>query len=121
MDEITGLVAALKSLTQGEGQDERTLPVAEDGWNTRPDADSYGIVYTIEFEADALNGDNVKQAVANEGSFDLYSRKRDGDGWIPLIKAALTEYCGASWKLNHRAHETETGLWHWEWSFQTEE
>ena len=120
MDEITSLVEALKSLTQGEGQDERTLPVAEDGWSTRPDVDSYGIVYPIEFEADALNGDNVKQAVANEGSFDLYSRKRNGDGWIPLIKAALTEHCDGAWSLNSHQYETETRLFHWEWAFQVE-
>lgn len=121
MDNITALVSAMKSLTKGEEPNTVTLPVAEDGWNTRPDADSYGIIYPIEFEADALSGDDVKLAAANEGSFDLYSRKKDGDGWIPLIRAVLQEHCGAAWRLNHRAHETETGLWHWEWAFQTEE
>ena len=58
MDEITGLVQALKSLTKGEEPNAVTLLVAEDGWNTRPDTDSYGIVYPIEFEADQLNGDD---------------------------------------------------------------
>ena len=47
--EYTALAAALKALTQ----DTVTLPVAENEWNTRPDADSYGIV-ALEFEADAL-------------------------------------------------------------------
>ena len=44
MDNITALVEAMKSLTQGEEPNTVTLPVAEDGWNTRPDADSYGII-----------------------------------------------------------------------------
>ena len=121
MDNITSLVNALKSMTQGEAPNTVTLPVAEDGWSTRPDTDSYGIIYPIEFEADRLNGDDVKLAAANEGSFDLYSRKKDGDGWIPLIRAALQEHCGAAWRLNHRGYENDTRLWHWEWAFQTEE
>lgn len=121
MDEITGLVQALKSLTKGEEPNAVTLPVAEDGWNTRPDTDSYGIVYPIEFEADQLNGDDVKQAVANEGSFDLYSRKKDGDGWIQTIRNALTDNCEGCWRLNHHAYEHDTGLFHWEWVFQVEE
>ncbi len=118
--EYTQLVAALKALTHGETPNTVTLPMAENEWNTRPDADSYGIV-ALDFEADALHGDDIKCATAYEGSVDLFSRKKDGDGWIPLIKAALTEHCGAAWHLNHRAHETDTGLWHWEWAFQTEE
>ena len=120
MDEITGLVQALKSLTKGEEPNAVTLPVAEDGWNTRPDTDSYGIVDPIEFEADQLNGDDVKQAVANEGSFDLYSRKKDGDGWIDLICGALTAHCDGAWSLNSHQYERENGIFHWEWTFEVE-
>ena len=118
-DEYTSLVAAMKTLTQGETPNTVTLLMAEDGWNTRPDADSYGFI-ALEFEPDALGGDNRKMIRAYEGSVDLYSRKRNGDGWIRLIEDALTEYCGGCWSLNHHAHERETGLFHWEWVFQVE-
>ena len=119
-DEYTALVAALKALTQGEAPNTRTLPVAENEWNTRPDTDSYGTVQ-LEFEADALHGNNVKVATAYEGSVDLYSRKKDGDGWIPLIKAALAANCEGAWRLNSFQTERETGLFHWEFVFQVEE
>ena len=118
-EEYTQLAAALKALTQGETPDTVTLPMAENGWNTRPDADSYGIV-ALEFEAGALHGDNVKVCRAFEGSVDLFSRKKNGDGWIPLIEQALTEYCDGAWEMNSFQHETETGLFHWEWAFQIE-
>lgn len=117
--DYTQLVAALKALTQGETPNTVTLLMAEDGWNTRPDADSYGIV-ALDFEADALRGDNIKCVTAYEGSVDLFSRKRDGDGWIPLITSALTAHCDGAWHLNSRQYERETGLFHWEWVFQLE-
>ena len=118
--EYTQLVAALKALTQGEAPDTKTLLMAENEWNTRPDADSYGIV-ALDFEADALHGDNRKVCVAYEGSVDLFSRKKDGDGWIPLIRETLTDHCDGAWELNSFQYERETGLFHWEWSFQVEE
>lgn len=114
-EEYTDLVEDLKELEQ----DGETLPVAENGWNTRPDSDSYGVVQ-LDFEADALYGDNLKQAEAYECSFDLYSRAKGGDGWIPLITAALTEHCDGCWRLNHHSYEHDTGLFHWEWVFQVE-
>ena len=90
-EEYTTLVAALKALTQGTSPDPViTLPMAENEWNTRPDADSYGIV-ALDFEADALYGDNLKQITAYEGSIDLFSRSKDGAGWVELIAATLTE------------------------------
>ena len=118
--EYTNLVTALKALTQGEAPNTVTLPMAENEWNTRPDADSYGTV-SLDFEADALNGDNVKQCVSYEGSVDLYSRKKDGDGWLPLIRSALTANCEGAWRLNWHTYERETALFHWEWVFQVEE
>ena len=117
--EYTELVAALKALTQGEGTETVTLPMAEDEWNTRPDADSYGTV-SLDFEADVLNGDNVKQCVSYEGSVDLYSRIRSGDGWVQLIRNTLTAKCEAAWRLNYHSYERQTGLFHWEWVFQVE-
>lgn len=113
------MVAALKAVSQGEKPNVRVLPMAENAWNTRPDADSYGIT-ALEFEADALYGDNLKQCVAYEGSLDLYSRKKNGDGWVPLLCAVLTEYCDGAWSLNSHQYERETGLFHWEWTFQIE-
>ena len=119
-DEYTALVAAMKALEQGEGTNTVTLPVAENEWNTRPDTESYGII-ALEFETDALHGDNLKQVTAYEGSVDLYSRRKDGAGWVPLIRAALTEHCEGAWSMNTHTYERETGLFHWEWVFQVEE
>ena len=117
--EYTQLVAALKALTQGETPNTVTLPMAENEWNTRPDADSYGIV-ALDFEADALHGDNVKQITAYEGSVDLFSHAKDGAGWVPLIVQTLTDHCESAWSLNAHMYERETGLFHWEWAFQVE-
>ena len=118
-EEYGALVADMKALAQGVEPDIITLPVAENEWNTRPDAESYGII-ACEFEAGQLNGDNEKLDAAYEGSMDLYSHKKDGAGWIPLIKNTLKEYCDGAWSLNHHAYERETGLFHWEWIFQVE-
>lgn len=118
--EYTNLVKALKSLTQGERPGTViTLPMAENEWNTRPDANSYGIV-ALDFEADALHGDNVKQITAYEGSVDLFSRSKDGAGWVELIAATLTEYCEGAWSLNSHQYERENNIFHWEWVFQVE-
>jgi len=119
-EEYTALVTALKALTQGESQDPVVkLPMAEDDWNTRPDTVSYGTV-RLDFEVDALTGDNLKQCTAYEGSVDLYSLQRDGAGWVPLICGALTEHCESCWSLNYHTYERDTGLFHWEWAFQVE-
>ena len=88
-EDYTSLVAALKALTQGEAPNTRTLPMCENEWDTRPDEDSWGTV-ALEFEADALHGDNLKQAEAYEGSVDLFSYKKDGDGWPALIRQTIT-------------------------------
>ena len=118
-DEYTSLVSALKALTQGESPNTITLPMAENGWNTRPDAESYGIV-TLDFEVDALHGDNVKCVTAYEGAVSLFSRAKDGAGWVDLITRALTEHCEGCWSLNSHQYERENGIFHWEWTFQVE-
>lgn len=123
-EEYTALVTALKALQQVEDLTADppvmvTLQMAEDGWDTRPETVSYGIV-SLDFEADALHGDNRKVATAYEGSVDLYSMARNGAGWVELITAALTEHCESCWSLNHHTYERETGLFHWEWAFQVE-
>lgn len=123
-DEYLALVEALKNLQQVEDLTAVplvmvTLPMAEDGWDTRPETVSYGIVQ-LDFEADALNGDNRKVATAYEGSVDLYSLARNGAGWVELITAALEEHCDSAWSLNYHTYESSTGLFHWEWDFQVE-
>ena len=122
-DDYTNLVTAMKALTQASAttsEPDKALKVAEDGWDTRPDADSYGEIY-YEFEAGSLDGNDRKKDRAYEGSMDLYSRKRNGDGWPALIEQTLTEYCDNCWRLNYHTHETGTNLFHWEWVFQIEE
>ena len=75
--------------------------------------------FTLTFE-DHFDGDNVKVARAFEGSMDLYSRKRNGDGWVQLIEQTLTAHCGCNWILNYHGYEREAALSHWEWAFQVE-
>ena len=114
------LVAAMKALTQEPittSEPAITLPVAEEEWKTRPDAQSWGIITNVT-EAGSLNGDNKKDDRAFAGSIDLYSYQRSGGGWIGLIEKMLTDYCGASWSMNSRQYERETGLFHWEWYFE---
>lgn len=122
-EEYITLATAMKALTQPSGttsEPDRILPVAENEWNPRPDAESYGIIQN-EFEADSMDGDNLKKIRAFEGSMDLFSRRRDGGGWPQLIEEKLTEHCESCWRLNlDGKYETETSLFHWEWVFQTE-
>lgn len=123
-DEYTALVTALKSLEQIENPmadvpKTVTLQMAEDEWYTRPDAVSYGIVL-LQYEVDALHGDNQKQETAYSGSVHLFSLVRDGAGWVPLICGALRDHCDGCWSLNLHTYERETGLFHWEWTFQVE-
>ena len=122
LEEYTALVTAMKGLTQASGntsEPDKTLPVAEDEWDTRPDAESYGEI-ELEFEADHLDGDNRKHDRAFEGSMDLFSYKRSGDGWPELIEQVLEEHCDSCWRLDYHTHETETNLFRWEWVFQIE-
>ena len=121
-EEYLALVTAMKSLTQESAmtsEPAKGLPVAEERWNTRPDVDSYGEIQ-LEFEADSLDGDNRKKNRAYEGSMDLYSYKKSGDGWVQLIEEVLTEHCDSCWRLDYHTHERETGLYRWEWVFQIE-
>lgn len=111
------LVTALKSLTQGETPNTVTLPMAENEWNTRPEADSYGIV-SMDLEADALAGDDRKMDIFCEGSVDLFSHAKDGSGWVGEITKTLEEYCGPCWSLNSHTYERDTGIFHWEWTFE---
>ena len=113
------MVTALKALTQVDGQETVTLPMAEDEWYTRPDTVSYGIV-SNDFEFGSLNGDDRKLDTGISGSVDLFSMVRSGAGWVKLITDTLTAYCGPSWSLNSHPYERDTGLFHWEWTFELE-
>ena len=55
---VTAMKALNKAATTSEPDD--ILPVAENEWTTRPDADSYGEIM-CDFEVESLNGDNLKQ------------------------------------------------------------
>ena len=117
MSSYESLVSALKALTQGEAPNTQTLPMAENEWNTRPQAESYGIV-GLDFEADALRGDDRKTDTSWEGSVDLFSHAKNGAGWVNLITGTLMAHCGGCWGLNSHVYERETGLFHWEWTFE---
>ena len=67
-EEYESLLADMLELTKEAttAWGAEALPVAEDGWDTRPDADSYGEI-AIEFEAESLDGDNEKQQRSFEG------------------------------------------------------
>ena len=123
-EEYLELVKALKNMQQVEDLTADppvmvTLPMAEDEWYPRPDTVSYGTV-RLDFEADALHGDNRKKAIAYEGSVDLFSLVRNGAGWVELITQTLEEHCEGCWSLNAHMYERDTGLFHWEWTFQVE-
>ena len=123
-EEYTALVTALKNLQQVEDLTADppvmvTLPMAEDEWDTRPETVSYGYV-TLDYEVDALYGDDRKRSTAYEGGVQLYSLARNGAGWVELITETLTAHCGPCWSLNSHTYERETGLFHWEWVFEVE-
>ena len=118
-DDYTALVTALKALTQGEEPNVITLPMAENEWTTRPDVESYGIV-SLDYEVDALHGDNRKQISSYEGAVSLFSRSKDGSGWVQKITDTLTEHCEGCWSLNAHMYEQANRIFHWEWVFQVE-
>lgn len=120
-EEFAELMADMKALTRAAttSEAEETLPVAENEFQTRPNAVSYGIIH-FEFEVSSLDGDNLKQERAFEGSMDLYSKEKHGDGWVPLIEEVLTRHCDSCWMLNYHEKEAGTNLFRWEWTFQVE-
>ena len=110
-DDYTTLVAALKTLD---------IPFAENGWTSRPNVNTYGVVQ-LDFETGSLNGDGVKLITGYEGSVDLFSLSRDGDGMVEEVAEILETVCGASWSLNSHVWEQSTRLFHWEWTFEVED
>ena len=106
--EYTALVAALKGMK---------IPVAENAWTSRPTVSTYAVVQ-LDFEADALRGDGNKLVTAWSGSVDLFSTAKDGEGYVSEIVKILTQQLGGAWSLNSHVYETETRLFHWEWTFE---
>ena len=112
VNQYENLVTALKAIYG--------CPFAENGWDSRPETTSWGEV-SCDFEADALHGDNVKQARACEGSIDLFSRRKNGEDIPQLIEETLTTVCEGCWHLNNFQWEHENDIFHWEWVFQVED
>ena len=108
-DDYTTLVAALKTLD---------IPFAENGWTSRPNVNTYGVVQ-LDFEASALNGDNTKLCSSYEGSVDLFTRGKEMM-IVAAVETALEKHCSGSWYLNSEQYEHETGLVHREFVFQIE-
>ena len=108
--EYTALVAALKELN---------IPVAENAWTSRPTVPTYAVVQ-LDFEADALRGDDEKLVTSWEGSVDLFSTAKDGEGYVDRIVNVLNAQVGGAWSLNSHVYETETRLFHWEWTFEVD-
>lgn len=107
-DQYENLVVALK---------ETGIPFAEYEWKTRPSGD-YGTV-ALEFEADALYGDDQKQMRSFEGSVDLFMQLRDMMK-VAAVESALAAVCESCWSLNSIQYENDSGLVHYEWAFQVE-
>ena len=108
--EYTALVAALKGMN---------IPVAENAWTSRPTVSTYAVVQ-LDFEADALRGDDEKLVTSWEGSVDLFSTAKDGAGYVAEIVKILTQQVGGAWSLNSHVYETDTRLFHWEWTFEVD-
>lgn len=106
--EYTALVAALKGMK---------IPVAENSWTSRPTVTTYAVVQ-LDFEADSMRGDGNKLVTAWSGSVDLFSTAKDGEGYVSEIVKILTQQLGGAWSLNSHVYETETRLFHWEWTFE---
>ena len=109
--EYEALVAALKLLS---------VPFAEYGWRSRPEG-AYGVV-SLDMEAGNLNGSDLKQDRAWEGSVDLYYPKlSDRNDLIEEVEETLEAVCGSCWELNSTQYENATGLFHVEWIFQVQD
>ena len=95
----------------------RGVSFAEHEWATRPHG-NHGTVQ-IDFQAAQESGDDGHQNTAYQGSVDLYTR---GHCYMiaSAVETALESVCGASWHLNLKTYEHETGLIHREYVFELE-
>ena len=51
---------------------------------------------------------------------DLFSTAKDGEGYVDRIVNVLNAQVGGAWSLNSHVYETETRLFHWEWTFEVD-
>ena len=95
----------------------RGVTFTEHEWATRPHG-NHGTVQ-IDFQAEQNSGDDGHQNTAWQGSVDLYTH---GHCWMiaAAVESVLEDICGASWDLNLKTYEHETGLIHREYVFEME-
>lgn len=79
--------------------------------NTKAPYIVWGVNDTNDFEADGKHTNR-----ASVGSIDLFT-KSSGDALIEKIEAALEE-ADVAWDVESIQYEDETGLIHYEWSFE---
>ena len=91
------------------------IPFVKYGWNTAPSTD-YGVV-SIEGSGDVFAADGKNQAIAIEGTVDLFTRDA-GETQRLAVQSALNGVDGLSWYLNTTLFEADTKLVHFEWVFQ---
>ena len=104
--EYTALVAALKATD---------IPFEEYGWKTRPEG-TYGVV-SLDFESGSENGDGKKLDRSWDAFVDVfYMALDDRETVIDTIETVLRSVCGGGWQLNSIQYETQTRLFHIEWT-----
>lgn len=89
------------------------LAFAHFGWSRAPEGD-YG-VYAEDGANDLEAGDEHAEK-ALTGTVDYFTRD-DSGACKDEIEAAL-EAAGCAWALNSVQFEDDTGLIHWEWTFE---
>lgn len=91
------------------------IPFVKYGWNTSPKTD-YGVV-SIDGSGEVFKADGKNQALAIEGTVDLFTRDA-GETQRQAVQSALNSVDGLSWYLNSTQFESDTRLVHFEWVFQ---
>lgn len=94
------------------------IPFAEYAWQNAPQSSSYGVI-SIDMTASTIWADGGLTERTFEGSVDLFVRGnprtdfRTVDG---VLKAS-----GLPFRLNSAQYEDDTGLLHYEWTFEVED
>lgn len=94
--------------------DTTGIPFAEAGWQNVPKGD-YG-VYTLDGSPGSIRADNRANAMALEGTIDLFT-KTGGQEKLLLVTNAINTIDGLSWYLNSIQYEQDTRMMHTEWVF----
>lgn len=92
-----------------------SIPFAENEWTTRPEG-NYGVV-SLDMESGSLDADGLKQDRKWEASVDVFFYLlSDRAEIVSTVESILREICGSAWEMNSAQHESETGLFHIEWT-----